>query len=132
MSLAALATAGCGTVTAGPLTQRGCPIAASSDWAAWLDAMPGPDSRPRLIVTGKVEVPTGGYRFEWTDFRVAESYPIQLFAELRPIPPRGGAIQVVMTHDIRGEWAVEPHVGSVAITCGGTTLARISPVETAH
>ena len=25
-------------------------------------------------------VPTGGYRIEWADMRVAESYPVQIFA----------------------------------------------------
>lgn len=109
-----------------------CPIVASSDWAAWVNAMPGPGARPTLIVTGKVTVPTGGYRVEWADFRVAESYPVQVFVDLRPIPPGGGAIQVVTTHDVRGEWPMSPPVGSVTIRCGNRVLARVSPVETAH
>jgi hypothetical protein len=118
--------------TAPPLSSADCPIIGSSGWAAWVNAMPGPGARPTLIVTGKVTVPTGGYRFEWGDFRVAESYPVQIFGELRAIPPGGGATQVVTTHDVRGEWPASPPVGSVTVSCGDRVLARISPVETAH
>lgn len=110
----------------------GCPVARSSDWTAWVNAMPGPGARPKLIVTGKITVPTGGYRTEWSDMRVAESHPVQIFADLRVIPPSGPATQVVTTHDVRGEWPVDPPVGSVTVRCAGEVLARISPVETAH
>lgn len=123
----------CQAVPAPPPPGRAdCPIAGSSDWAAWINAMPGPGARPTLIVTGNVTVPTGGYRIEWGDFRVAESYPVQIFGELRAIPPSGGATQVVTTHDVRGEWPVDPPVGSVTVSCGERVLARIAPVETAH
>lgn len=115
-----------------PMPADGCPAIASSDWAAWVNAMPGPSARPSLIVTGKVTVPTGGYRVEWGDVRVAESYPVQVFAELRLIPPSGPADQVVTTHDVRGQWPMSPPVGSVTVRCGNRVLARISPVETAH
>lgn len=109
-----------------------CRIIGSSGWAAWVDAMPGPAARPRLIVTGKVTVPTGGYRFEWGDSRIAESYPVQVFTELRAIPPDGEATQAVTTHDVRGEWPMDQPVGAVTIGCGNQLLARISPVETAR
>ena len=94
--------------------------------------MPGPNARPTLIVTGKVTVPTGGYRIEWGDFRIAESYPVQIFGELRAIPPLGGATQAITTHDVRGEWPVDQPVGAVTISCGDRLLTRLSPVETTH
>ena len=109
-----------------------CPILSSSDWAAWINAMPGPGAKPRLIVTGKVTVPTSGYRIEWADMRVAESYPVQIFADLVVVPPSEAAAQLVSTLDVRGEWPVDPPVGSVAVQCGDRPLARIAPVETAH
>ena len=115
-----------------PPARLGCPIAGSSDWAAWVNAMPGPNARPTLIVTGKVTVPSGGYRFAWRDMRVMESYPVQVVAELEAIPPTGGATEAIVTHDVRGQWPMNPPVGSVTVTCGGQTLARISPVQTAH
>ena len=97
-----------------------------------MNAMPGPGARPTLIVTGKVTVPTGGYRFTWGDTRVMESYPIQVAAELQPIAPAGPATQALVTHDVRGEFPATPPVGSVTVRCGGSVLAAISPVETAH
>ncbi len=109
-----------------------CPIIGSSDWAAWVNAMPGPNARPTLIVTGRVTVPTGGYRFAWRDMRVMESYPVQVAANLHVIPPAGPATQAVVAHDVRGQWPISPPVGSVTVRCGDRVLARISPVETAQ
>lgn len=109
-----------------------CPVTASSGWAAWVNAMPGPDRRPTLIVTGKVTVPTGGYTFEWTDMRVAESMPVQVTVTLKPVPPSGPATQAVMSRDVRGSWPSETKVGSVTVRCGSKVLAQIAPVETAY
>ena len=130
----ALLLASCATAPPpqGPVGSAECGITASSDWAAWVNAMPGPNARPTLIVTGKVTVPTGGYRFEWRDMRVMESYPVQVEVELDAIPPAGPATQAVVTHDVRGQWPIAPPVGALTVRCGNTVLARISPVETAH
>ena len=111
---------------------KDCGITGSSDWAAWVNAMPGPNAKPTLIVTGKVTVPTGGYQFEWRDMRVMESYPVQVAVELEAIPPAGAATQAVVTRDVRGQWPIDPPVGSLTVSCGGQVLARISPVETAQ
>ena len=109
-----------------------CPIVGSSDWAAWVNAMPGPNARPTLIVTGKATVPTGGYRFAWRDMRVMESYPMQVAVDLQPMPPARPATQAVVTHDVREQWPISPPVGSVTVHCGDRVLARVAPVETAH
>jgi hypothetical protein len=109
-----------------------CPIVDSSGWAAWVNAMPGPNARPTLIVTGKVTVPTGGYRFAWRDMRVMESYPVQVAVDLEAIPPAGPATEALVTHDVRGQWPISPPVGSMTVRCGTRVLARIAPVETAH
>ena len=133
LPLALLLAASCAAApSAGPASAGRCPILGSSDWAAWVNAMPGPGARPSLIVTGKVTVASGGYRIEWADMRIAESYPVQIFADLRVLPPAGMAAQVVTTHDVRGQWPTEPPVGSFTVRCGDQVLARISPVETAH
>ena len=129
---ALLLLAACAPVAAGSAGPAACGIIGSSDWAAWVNAMPGPNMRPKLIVTGKVTVPTGGYRFAWRDLRVMESYPVQIAADLQAIPPAGPATQAAATHDIRGEWPIDPPVGSFSARCGDRVLARISPVETAH
>jgi hypothetical protein len=117
---------------AGEPIRAACPVAGPGDWAAWVNAMPGPNARPTLIVTGKVTVPTGGYRIAIADMRVMESYPVQVAADLLVVPPAGGATQAVVTHDVRGQWPISPPVGSVTISCGGRVLTRIAPVETAQ
>lgn len=128
-----LALGSCAAVPApDPADGGDCAIVGSSGWAAWVNAMPGPNARPTLIVTGKVTAPTGGYRFAWRDMRVMESYPVQVAVELEAIPPTGGATEALVTHDIRGQWPIDPPVGSLTIRCGGRPLAQIAPVETAH
>jgi hypothetical protein len=130
LAAASLALAGCQTTT-GPMP-RSCLAVSSSDWQAWVNAMPGPNAQPRLIATGKVTVPTGGYSFRWGSPRVMESYPVQVSVELIPVPPAGPATQALETHDVRGEWPMSPPVGAFSVTCGDRVLGRVSPVETAH
>ena len=108
-----------------------CPIVDSGEWAAWVDAMPGPNSRPRLMVSGKVRVPTGGYRAFFAEMRVAECYPVQIFLDLAVTPPSGPATQAITTIDVRGEWPIAPPVGSVAIRCGQQVIGRIDEIVTA-
>ena len=129
----ALLLTGCATFpAAAPPASAACPIAGSSDWAAWVNAMPGPTG-PSLIVTGKVTTPTGGYSLGFeSDLIRRESYPVQIAATLRVIPPAGPATQAVVTHDVRGQWPSAEPVGSVDVVCGNQVLARISPVQTAH
>ena len=129
LTAAAAALAGCQTVP--PQAPVPCPIVSSSDWQAWVNAMPGPNAQPRLITTGKVTVPTGGYSFRWGDPVVMESYPVQVAVELIPVPPAGPATQALATHDVRGEWAMSPPVGSFTVRCGSRVIGRVSPVPTA-
>ena len=114
-----------------PPAAASCPISGSSDWAAWVNAMPGPTG-PSLIVIGKVTTPTGGYRVEFDPMVISHrSYPVQIVATLRVTPPAGPATQAVVTHDVRGQWPQSGPVGAVDIVCAGQLLARISPVQTA-
>ena len=126
---ALLALAACQS-TPGP-TSRACLAVSSSDWQAWVNAMPGPSARPKLIAVGKVTAPTGGYTYRWGDLRVMESYPVQISVQLIPMPPSGPATQALDTQDVRGEWPMSPPVGSLTVTCGDTVLGRMSPVQTA-
>lgn len=114
-----------------PAGPHACPVTGSSDWGAWINAMPGP-ARPTLVVTGKVTAPTTGYHFAWGDPRVMESYPVQVALELHAHPPADPSAPVVTTYDVRGEWPMSPPVGSVTVRCGDMVLASISPVGTAH
>ncbi len=109
-----------------------CPIVRSSDWQAHVNAMPGPNDNPRLIVVGKVTVPTGGYKLALRMGPIAESYPVQVTVYIDAIPPSGPATQALETRDVRGSWPSEQRVGSVTIRCGSRVLARLSNIETAH
>ena len=129
----ALLLTSCAAVPAEPAAAMECGIVGSSEWAAWVNAMPGPNARPKLIVTGKVTVPSGATRVEWGDMRVMESYPVQVVAELKAVEPSGvTGTPVVVTHVVRGEWPIDPPVGSMTVRCSDRVLARIAPVETAH
>ena len=109
-----------------------CPIVRSSGWQAHVNAMPGPNDNPRLIVRGDVTVPTGGYTLGLRMGPVAESYPVQVTVRLIATPPDGPATQALETREVRGSFRSEERVGSVTVRCGNRVLARISPVETAH
>lgn len=109
-----------------------CPVISSTGWRAHVDAMPGPNDNPRLIVSGKVTVPTGGYRLSLRMGEVAESYPVQVTVYLDVTPPSGMATQALVTHDVRGSWKSEERVGSVTVRCGSRVLGRIGNIGTAH
>jgi hypothetical protein len=129
--LATMSLAACRPVAAPSATASGSPILESSEWTAWIDAMPGPNNQPRLMISGKVRVSTGGYRAHFTDMRVAESYPVQIFLDLAVTPPSGPATQALTTIDVRGEWPVAPPVGAITIRCGGQMIGRIDEIVTA-
>ena len=93
--------------------------------------MPGPNDNPRLIVSGNVTVPTGGYRLALRMGQVAESYPVQVTVYLDAVPPNGAATQALETREVRGSWRSEERVGSVTVRCGNRVLARLANIETA-
>ena len=105
-----------------------CPILDSSDWAAWIDDMPGINKQPMMMVSGKVRVPTGGYRLALRLDRIAESYPVQITVMLEVAGPTGPATQVIVTHDLTGEFPVPPPVGSVTIRCGRQVIGQINEI----
>jgi len=125
-----MALSACQTATASA-PAADCPIIGSSDWTAWVDAMPGPNSHPKLVVTGKVQVPTGGYRLALHLGPVAESYPVQVTVILDVVRPTGPASQAIVTHDVNGSWPVASPIGSITIRCGRQMIGRIDEIVTA-
>ena len=115
-----------------------CPVLASSDWAAGVNAMPGPDGA-RLIVTGTVTLPGPGYSVALeqgiSDRSARPVQAVQLSAE-RPAPD---ASQVATDYEVRFEMpSAAPVDGTTApftavrVVCGDEELARIEPVEVAQ
>jgi len=129
---AVLTSASCATPQA-PASNSRCFASGSSNWQAWVNAMPGPGARPKLIVTGRVETPTGGNRATFAPYlQVGERDPVQVTVTLEIKALSDIATQAVTPHDVRGEWPMSQPVGSVIVRCQGETLAVISPVETVH
>ena len=130
LPLAAL-LASCATVPPPDKAPGSCPAMSTSNWRAWINAMPGPQ-RPQLIVTGDVTVPTGGYAMALRLGPTLRNEPPTQHVVLELTPPSGPATQAVTTREVRGSWPALPRYGSVVIRCGGDLIAEISPVETAH
>jgi hypothetical protein len=110
-----------------------CPISASRNWAAWINAMPGPGSRPMLVVSGNVVTPAGGYQVAFDRYlQVRRGVPPQAFVTLQVASPgMPGATQASVTHEVRWEWPLSQPVGSVIVRCGDKTLAEITNIQTA-
>jgi hypothetical protein len=111
-----------------------CPITSSSGWTAWVNAMPGPNARPALVVTGKVVTGTGGYQVAFDRYlQIRKGYPPQAFVTLYVASPEGGsAVGSPITHEVRWEWPLQEPVGSVIVRCGDKTLAEITRIQTAY
>ena len=111
-----------------------CLISSSRDWTAWINRMPGPNSGPMLVVTGKVVTPTGGYQVAFDRYmQIRKAYPAQAFVTLNVAGPGGAqSSQAQVTHDVRWEWPLNQPVGSVIVRCGDKTLAEITRIQTAY
>lgn len=104
-----------------------CP--ASDNWRAWVNAMPGPDAIPTLIVVGQVAVPEGHtarLRPGATDRMMPPGQRFELLVFNDPGKPGGW-------QEVRGTLAPAlPNYREVIIGCGDETVTRISPIESAY
>ncbi|WP_209426582.1 hypothetical protein [Pararhodobacter sp. SW119] len=115
-----------------------CPVIASADWTAFVNAMPGPQARPELIVTGTVTLPSAGYAAELRPGPTDRSArPVQTVM-LEVTPPDGPAAMVLSEIDLRlsmpalsTQPGAESAYRGVRVLCEGSELAFIAPVETA-
>lgn len=110
-----------------------CPVLDSRNWTAWVNAMPGPDAKPTLHVTGDVDMPTPGYAFEWREGMADRSaMPVQRLM-LTATPPDGMVAQVLTTETVSYEGpALTTTYGGVIVMCGGEPLAEITDVTVAQ
>lgn len=119
---------------AGSRPTADCIVSGSRDWQAWINAMPGPNDGPTLIVTGTVDTPTGGYQMVLAP--KLEQNPADASQVVATIVGKGAgeiATQAVTAHQVRGDFPLgQRQVRSVAIRCGNTTLAEIAPLEKAY
>jgi hypothetical protein len=132
----AVALSGCAVPVEPP--EDACPVVASRDWSAFVNAMPGPNRRPELIVSGTVTLPSAGYTVTLRPGAADRALPPVQFVELVAIPPAGPAATVLTETDVRLSMpapAVDPGgpaaYRGVRVLCGSSELAFIAPVETA-
>ena len=134
--LAACAAAAPSSDTAelGTAPTADCIVSGSRDWQAWINAMPGPNDGPTLIVTGTVDTPTGGYQMVLAP--QLERNPADSSQVMATVVGKGAgdiATQAVTAHQVRGDFPLgQQQVRSVAIRCGSTILTEIAPLEKAY
>jgi hypothetical protein len=101
-----------------------CRIAGSSDWRAEIDTSAGEGAR--LLVSGKVTVPSGGFALALERSYVEKLDPPRQQVILRATPPEGGATQAVVTGDVTASFPVDDDIGAVSVRCGDKILAVIA------
>ena len=113
-------------------TSSACPIVSSGEWAAHVDVMPGPGSRPTLIVTGTLGVKPAATTVLRLEPYVLESNPPQRVVTLVAAVPREPTIDLLTRREVRGQWPVTLPIGAVHIRCGGQTLDSLTNIVVAH
>lgn len=111
--------------------REACPMIKTENWAAWINAMPGPGSSgEKLIVTGDVTFSSGGHEVELIPGAADRSMrPMQQFT-LSVKQPDGPATQAITTLQARYEGvAIAPQYRGITIFCDGEVIAEIDTVE---
>ncbi|RVQ69310.1 hypothetical protein EKN06_03745 [Croceicoccus ponticola] len=123
--LGSLIVSGCVTAPdAEAVAMPVCPIETRS-WQAWINAMPGPDMRPTLIVKGEALLPEKA------------SATLTAGPTDRMMPPGQRVTLSVEPSDRAAGWQeirldiapALPDYASVIVGCGGNEIVRITPIE---
>jgi hypothetical protein len=110
-----------------------CAVLESSDWAAWINKMPGVNPEPSVHVTGKVTMRTGGFTFEWQEGPMDRSAIPALRLKLVPVAPDGMATMAITTEEVNYTApALSSGYSRVIVGCGDTVLAEITEITDAH
>ncbi|MEX6634167.1 hypothetical protein [Hyphococcus lacteus] len=110
-----------------------CPVIASRDWQAWINAMPGPDAVRSLNVTGEIDLPTPGYEIEVIAGAADRSaIPTQRII-LKATPPSGMVTQVVTPETVTYSGPViAQQYRSIMVLCGDQMIAEITDIPVAQ
>lgn len=106
-----------------------CAVIESTNWQAWVDTMPGPDSKPTLHVTGEVVLPTPGYDIAWRIGPLDRMQPPAQRLYMDVTAPDGMVAQVITTVAVAyaGETPITNY-RAIIVGCGDEVLATISDV----
>ena len=106
-----------------------CAVLESREWAAWVNRMPGPGAVATLHVTGKVDVRSGGYTFEWQQGPLDRSATPALRLRLVPMAPDGMATMAITTEEVKYEAPLSGiSYSRVLVSCGSITLGEITEI----
>lgn len=95
----------------------GCAVLETRDWRAWIVNDGG-----GLLVTGQAQFPTPGYGPSLTRVR-ARADRVEL--EIQSSAPEGMVVQMIKWEELRYEAPQSAPVETVAVLCGGETLAEV-------
>lgn len=106
-----------------------CAVLESREWAAWVNRMPGPGAVATLHLTGKVDVRSGGYTFEWQQGPLDRSATPALRLRLVPKAPDGMATMAITTEEVKYEAPLSGiSYSRVLVSCGSITLGEITEI----
>lgn len=111
---------------AGP-PSKDCPIISSEGWGAWIEKK---GEENILTVSGRVTLPTAGYRTSLVFGETREIDPPGQTIKLIVRAPTGAGAQVVTEKEVVEQFKGLPAYSDVTITCGGRTIGRIGKVVT--
>jgi hypothetical protein len=131
--VAPLLLGGCFTVPGSASLYSPCKAMETRDWSAYVEVAPqgvlwDPDD-PVLVVSGTVQVPTGGYELAIEPGPVVNLEPPVQQVILRTIPPEGMASQAITEEKVTGSVPFDGRAKSVSIRCGDGTIAAIPVIE---
>lgn len=109
-----------------------CNGAKTHSWKAWANLMPGPGSSKDVHVTGRISVPTGGWKAKLAK-RSPQGINVRILQlELHVTPPSGNVAQVLTEFDVKytEKGGASLH-DRVEIFCGSERIADV-PVEQVH
>lgn len=129
-ALAAALVSGCMTpaATSGESAAAAPACPGTRNWTAHVNAMPGPEARPSLIVTGEVDVPRGFVpvlRAGPTDRMMPPGQRMSLSLEAGSGPAGWQAVRAEVVPAL-------PQYREVRVACGGATVAVLADIVTAH
>lgn len=130
--LAPLLSGGCALPEKGPLYSP-CKAISTRDWSAYVEVAPqgvlwDPDD-PVLVVSGTVEVPSGGYELSILPGGLMQLEPPVQQVILRTTPPEGMASQAITEQQVTGTVPWDGRAKSINIRCGDGTIATIATIE---
>jgi hypothetical protein len=130
--LASLLLPACASVEPDPLYSP-CKAMATRDWSAHVVAgRPAAVVFPEealLVVSGTVQVPTGGYDISIAPGSLVRLEPPVQQVILRTIAPDGMATQAITEQRVTGSVPYDKRAKSVSIRCGDGTIAAIPVIE---